>query len=295
MKRKHVNLLLAAILVAGVALLMLDGNDEPKDTPLTPLQPEDVTQLRIEHPEADAIALEKDGDEWMLTAPVAARSDRYEVNSLLALATTPMHKQFPSDGVDLAALGLAPPKYSVTLNDTRIAFGDTEPLQHQRYVQLGDRVALIDDLGSAAFDADHADLVAKTLLPDGAELQRVALPDLTLVRTADGWQSEPLDASATPERIAPLVEAWSRARAMWNAAENEESPQGEAVALSLAGGEQIHLLVVAREPQLVVSRPDYGVRYHLSKALGEELLKLAPPPAEEEVPSLQPGVDAHDQ
>lgn len=279
MKRKHVNLLLALLLLGLAAALYFGSQEQEPPAPLTALAPAEIERVRIEHADAPAIVLEKEGGEWRLSEPVQARSDGFEVNSLLALAEADTHKRFAAAEVDPASLGLSPPKYTVILNDTPIAFGDTEPLQHQRYVQIGEEIALIDDLGSAAFDEDFSDLVAKTVLPQGAELVRLELPGLTLLRENGGWRSEPPDDGASAERIEATVEAWQRARAMWNAAETEEAPQGEPVRLLTEDGETVDLVVIAREPQLIVSRPDYGVRYHLSKDLAGELLQL--PPADE--------------
>ena len=72
---------------------------------------------------------------------------------------------------------------------------------------------------------------------------------------------------------------------MWNARTPEgAADSGEIVRLELADG-TVELRVVAREPQLLIDRADYGVRYTLSKADADKLLKLpqpAPTPASAE-------------
>ena len=275
MNRKYLNLALLVLFLGLGAVLYFGDEQDEEETPLTALAAADVERVQIDHPQQTPTVLVKQDGDWRLSSPVEARADNFEVNSLLALADTPVHKQFPAAGTDLAGLGLSPPKYTITLNNRVIDFGDTEPLQHQRYVMLDDEVALIDDLGSAAFDEDPSDLVAKTLLPDGARLSRIELPNLVLVRKDDRWQSEPGRPEATSERIETLVDAWSRARAMWNEA-MPETGGGDPLTLVLEEGREIHLIVAAREPQLILERPDYGVRYHLSKALADELLRLPP-------------------
>ena len=66
---------------------------------------------------------------------------------------------------------------------------------------------------------------------------------------------------------------------MWNAAEPPEGSKGDAVKLTLDDGRTIDLVVVARDPQLVLSSKALGVRYTLSKALVDELFKIPSPPS----------------
>jgi hypothetical protein len=65
---------------------------------------------------------------------------------------------------------------------------------------------------------------------------------------------------------------------MWNEMATDAKAGGERVKITLAGGATREWVVVAREPQLKLLRPDLGVTLVLSKALADELLKLPPPP-----------------
>lgn len=278
MKRSHLNLVLLVVAGGLGATLWFGQKKEEKGPPLTPLEQGAITRIAVEHPGQPVIRLEKKGETWFLTEPVQSPTDKYEVGGILSLADLELKTKLDA-GVDRKELELDPPKYSVTLDDTRIEIGGTEPIKYRRYVSSGGVIGLVDDPPSAALDADYSDLVSKSLVPEGATLRRIELPGLTLEKSADGAWSSPQQGEAKPAQVAQLAESWRNAKAMWNAAEPPGEPVGDAVRLTLDDGRTIDLVVVTRDPQLVLSSKALGVRYTLSKALVDELFKIPSPPA----------------
>lgn len=287
MNRSRLNLvLLVSAAALGVGVWFAQEKVE-KGPPLTALTAEALTSIRIEHPGRDAIALEKRDGQWALTAPVAARVDDFEINGLLALVDREAKQSLDLAQVKLPELGLEPPKYTITLNDTEVAFGDVEPLQYRRYVKVGDAVSLIEDPPSSALDADYADLVAKSLFALDARIEKISVPKLTVTRGSEGtWSAVPADPKSSPDRLQKFVDSWKSARAMWNELATDRKPKGEAIKITLAGGEEHAFVLIAREPQLKLYSPLTGVNYVLSKALESELLQLP------EIPEPRVATDA---
>lgn len=282
MKRSHLNLALLVVAGGLGAAVWFGQKKEEKGPPLTTLDQASVTRLALEYPGQPAIRLQKQKDgKWLLTEPVQAQTDPYEVNGILSLASLEVKSKLDA-GIDRKPLDLDPPKYVVTLDDTRVAIGGTEPIKYRRYVATGGLVGLIDDPPSAALDADFSDLISKAVVPEGAELTRIELPGLSLNKDKDGVWSSPQQPDAKPAQVAQLAEGWKNARAMWNASDPPEGSTGDAVRLSLADGRVIDLIVQARDPQLVLARKDLRVRYTLSKALADELFKIPAAPAPED-------------
>ncbi|MFA5938437.1 MAG: DUF4340 domain-containing protein [Sinimarinibacterium sp.] len=280
MKHTQLNLGLA-VAVAGLAVAVWVSREKPEQhLPLTPLAEADLKTIAIGHPDAKTIRLEKirleqGGEAWRLTEPVNAPTDALEVSSLIGLAKLDVLRSLPLGEVQPGELGLDPAKFTVTLNDIELAFGDTEPIEYRRYVKADSQVALVSDPPSAALDADYSDLVSKDLIPATAKILRIEVPGLIVRRGEDdkGWIA---DGAADTEQLQAFAEAWKNARAMWNARMPEgAAASGETVRIVTAEGE-IQLRVAAREPQLLIDRPDYGLRYTLSKADADRLLKLAP-------------------
>lgn len=290
MKRSHLNITLSVVVVALGALLWFSREKDEVFPPLTPLARDAVTAIEIAHPDRPLIRLQKQGPQWRLLAPVEAPADEFEVASLLSLADTDVKRSLPAAEVDLAELKLEPPQYRITLDDQVLAFGDSEPIEHRRYVRSGDRIALVLDPPSAALDADYSDLVAKQLVPADAEIRRIELPGLTVTREdGDGGWRSPEQSDAEAARIEALVKAWQDLRAMWNAARPADAGDaGDPVRLVLADGE-LNLRIVEREPQLKIDNPAYGVRYTVSRAELDKLLKLpAPEPEPSPTPTAAP-------
>ena len=289
MKRTHLNAGLAVV-VAGLAVAVWFGQkkDEDKKPPLTSLAPAAVETIAIEHQGSPTIKLVRQNGAWMLTAPVQAEVDPFEVNALVGLADTGLQQKL-SEG-DLKELGLAPARYRVTINDQTIDFGGEEPLKYRRYVLVNSKeLGLINDPGSAAFDADYSDLVAKNLLPANAEITRIAAPGLSLEKTAAGVWNSPDHPEAKPEQLLALVNAWKNAKAMFNGALDPEDIKAEPVTLTLADGRTLGFNIAARDPQLVLARPELGVRYTLAKTDADTLLKLGA--AAQPAAPITPGAD----
>ncbi|MDB5968309.1 MAG: hypothetical protein JWQ90_759 [Hydrocarboniphaga sp.] len=277
MKRAHLNIgLLVIVAGLGVAVWFGQKKAEEKKPPLTSVEKAAVTSIAIEHPGSPAIRLAKQNGVWMLTAPVQAETDPFEVNALVGLADTGVQQTLAA--VDLKELGLAPARYRITLNEHSIDFGGEEPLKYRRYVLVdGKQIELIDDPGSAAFDADYSDLVAKNLLPASADITRIAAPGLSIEKTAGGVWLSPDHPQARPEQLLAVITAWKNAKALFNAAIDPEDAKAEPVTLTLSDGRTLGFNIVSRDPQLVLSRADLGVRYTLSKADIDMLLKLGTP------------------
>ena len=283
MKRTYLNLALLVVALGLGAAVFFSQKKEEKGPPLTALKADELTRIAIDHPGAPLIRLEKQGGRWFLTEPVKGEVDEFEINALVALAATEAKEKL--EGAQLAELELDPPKYTITLNDTAIAFGGVEPLQYRRYVKVGDVVSLIEDPPSAALDQDYADLVAKGLFPVGAELSRIELPKLTLARADGKWTVAPADPRAGADQMQKLADGWKNARAMWNEQAKDASAKGERVKVTLKDGTVREFVVAAVDPQFKLYRPDLGVNLVLSKALADEMLKLPEPAKEEPKPA----------
>lgn len=274
MQRSHLNLVLIAT-IAGLGAAVYFSQEKPeKHLPLSALTAEAVNRIVIEHPGRPRIALEKAGAQWRITEPVKVDADALEVANLTSLAALERKSTVATDA-NKADLGLSPAKYQITLNQQTLEFGDVEPLSAQRYIATEGGIVTVEDPPETALDADYSDLVSKQLLPEDAEITGITLKGLSLTRAADGkgWNLTPDTPAASSDQKQRLVDGWKSARAMWNAAELPEGSTGDEVVIQLKDA-SLKFIVAAREPQLILVRPDLKVRYTLSKELEPELLQL---------------------
>lgn len=274
MQRNVLNVVLGlSVIGLGAAVFFSQKKDE-KGPPLTPLAVEAIQHIRIDHTGSPVIELTKQGGQWMLTAPVKAEADPFEVNGVLAVASLEAQTTLDPALVALKELKLDPSQYSVTLNDQKLEFGGEEPIKYRRYIRTNGKIVLVSDPPSAALDADYSDLVVKTLLPTGAVIQSIELPDFTIERTQDGkgWKLSQGDSEATSDAKQKLADAWKNARALWNAAAPKDA-EGDRIKVTTQTG-AIEFIITQREPQLILARPDLGVSYTLSAELMKEMLTL---------------------
>ena len=154
-------------------------------------------------------------------------------------------------------------------------------MSYYRYVETGGKIGLIDDPPASALDADYSDLVGKYVLPQGAQILSITVPGLKVARSADGksWAATPADSKAGSDALQKFVEAWSGARALWNADAKAElkplDPKAGTAIVTLKNGQVLELRhrQAAIRRSFVLERVDLKVRYNLAKDAVDSMLK----------------------
>jgi hypothetical protein len=77
--------------------------------------------------------------------PHDTKANEPKIERLLKIANTASTEHFPLPDGDRAQFGLDPPMAELRLDDTRLEIGGTHPIDHRRYVLVGDTVHLIND------------------------------------------------------------------------------------------------------------------------------------------------------
>lgn len=80
---------------------------------------------------------------WYRAGAASGRVDDAYVESLAALAATPVLQWRKASGVDLAKIGLAAPPVIVRLNGRVLAYGALAAFGPQRFVRVGSRIAVV--------------------------------------------------------------------------------------------------------------------------------------------------------
>lgn len=282
-KRNLLNLSLL-LLVLGLALLAWlepGKQDTPPPPKLTPLDPAAVERIRIERSNDAVEMLRRDG-RWQLTTPIATAANGTRTDAIVGIAALDSLSQQPISGLDLATYGLAAPKTRLWLNDTNIDFGTTTPLDHRRYVRVGDTLHLIPDLRYYQLIGHWSGYVSLHLLEEGTQLDRIELPQLVLVNDNGSWVPEPRPEHWSADTATALAQRWQNVQAM-EVREHKEAATGTEVRLHMRGQEQpLRFVIAARDPELVLVRPDLGLAYHLVASQAQELLELSAPQQEQE-------------
>lgn len=133
---------IAAALVAAV--LVVGRHEYLKDPPtLTELDPARITHIELDLPPAAAQVFERAADGAWRDPASGAPVDAARVQRLARLAETPVVRWIPVSAVTPSTLGLAPPSATVLVDGVRLAYGGLSALDDLRYVEVGDKVALV--------------------------------------------------------------------------------------------------------------------------------------------------------
>lgn len=277
-------LLLAALLaligvLAGLALLK-PGRESARKPPLTPLAPEAIASIRIERPNQVPIALERKENGWKMREPVAARANGFLVENLLAVVAAPVEATVATAESELERYGLATPLARAKLGEADIAFGAMHPFQSQQYVRYGGAVYLIASHFYGASAQKPEQYLDTRLLAQGTKLSELKLPDFSVSRKDGDWQRQPERATLSSDLINGFVIDWQQASALSVQRHSGKRPTAW-ITLTLepqATPASVRVGVIAREPELVLHRPDENLDYHFPAELGKRLLQLEPPP-----------------
>jgi hypothetical protein len=118
-----------------------DNNDAPGT--LLKLAPEAVTEVALAVGNSPEEHYAKRDGHWWRTDGTPARADDGRLSELADTAAAAVLSWRPLSDFTPAKIGLMPPLAALTLDGQRLEFGETSVTGPQRYVRVGDRVALI--------------------------------------------------------------------------------------------------------------------------------------------------------
>ena len=278
--------ILNLLLLLGVAALAAVAIYQPGIAPALPpvkistLTPQQISRIHIERTGKDAITLQKQDGHWRITNPRQLPADDGRVNSLLRLVQETSQARFPAKPDELHKYKLDKPAATLTLDDQTFAFGDIDPINGRRYIQIGTTVHLTTDMYFYQLDADLPAFVSTHLLPDKASISALNLPDLALTRDAQGhWQMQPDKPGLTADAIQTLLDAWRTTTALWVKHYAPGNAQGSITVQVKEPAQTLHFDIMARQPELILARPDLGLQYHFSAESAKALLGLNTPTA----------------
>jgi len=266
-----INLILLLIIV-GVSLYLTftsPDKDVVESVPISTVPAEQISNIRIERKDREAIHFSKDGDTWMMRAPFEVRARPQRIESLLGLLTSPSVDQLDAGQTALDRMNLQSPEVILRLDDEVFAFGDVNPLDQTRYVLYRDTIHLINDHLYPQLTTGAGFFIDTKVVPDDAAISVVQYPQFRLLRQEDRWQLESqLDIS--DERVQQLGRVWSELRA-GNVREYEPLDPLYEISVTLDNGEIIDYAVISDLPTLILARPDLKLQYHIPEYLSEQL------------------------
>ena len=271
---------LALLLLLGILLLVVvyepGKKVEPPPTKLTQLTPETVTHVHLKRATGKDIELVKESDDqWWMNNPYYLPANNFRVQSLLRLTQADSLSSHPLKDLQPATYGLDKPRAVVTFNrTTQIKFGNTEPLQHRRYVQIGELLHTVLDTFYYQAAGDPTNYLSYNLLPPTVEITKLALPDLQLVRQDGQWQRTPPHADQSADASIELINHWQHAQALELRATDIKDGKAD-IKIFIAGqAEPIRFRLLQTEDETSLIRLGDGLQYIIANEVHQRLLSL---------------------
>ncbi len=275
-------LLVTVALLAGVVLWEPGLRGPAPPDRLSHIPARDIRQIAISRPAQADVRLQRRDTRWHLVEPIALPANELRVRSILRVLNATSHGRMRAASQDLERFGLAAPKASLVLDQLRLDFGDSEPLDGRRYVRLGDTVHLTDDDTLHQLTTSAASLVHDG--PLGPDPQPVAiwLAETSLRLEDKRWILAPERPTVGADAILRLVDAWRQAQAISVRTAAAPGADGKTVRVELAGAHRVlEFQALESEHDLILVRPDVGVQYHLPQPSADRLLRLKGTPEQQ--------------
>ena len=140
---------LAAAALGTAVWLELGRERQLAPQPLTTLDPATVRRIEIRCHDCRTRRFERDAGGWRMLEPYAQPANADAVARLLSVVHAPVRTRAPLREYDPAKLGLAPAQFTLTFDEVTIEIGNEDPIEHDRYVHVGDELLRVPDRFSA--------------------------------------------------------------------------------------------------------------------------------------------------
>lgn len=253
---RHIVLLAVVVAALGVGIrLELKREEKFLPAPLTSIDPIEARTLSIRCPDCRTRRFEHRAKGWWMLEPYPLRADDAAVTRLVAVARAPVRKKLDAGSYDLAKLGLDPPRIDVSLDNVAIAFGDEDPIEHDRYARVGGELFRVPDRFSARLLES----------PEGEIDRHVIDTDAVVVEVSIDGQ---------PPR-ADLAAAWKNALAAQLQPAVGDDANAVPATVELADGTKLDFTIHRENEHYVVRRGDIGLDYLVGEAQARALLGKA--------------------
>ncbi|MFV1993505.1 MAG: DUF4340 domain-containing protein, partial [Acidiferrobacterales bacterium] len=264
------------------------GKDkEARETPLTSLTAEDINKINsieIRRKNLADLSFKKTGQAWRLVKPFSARANKFNVNALLHITTTPVESSFTATAQELEKFGLSNPATVLTLDEYTIIVGRSHPLKNSRYVLSENTISVLPVQALRILENSENDFINNRLLNEGMKLSEILLPGVKISEKEGQWKVSTKKINGKNKKIPAdklndFIAEWENARALTVLRYSGRQAVAK-IKLKIKGknaaGKAINnitLGILAYEPEFVLYRKDEDLEYRFPQEAGKRLLQ----------------------
>ena len=151
-QRQRLFLVAVAVLLGALAAWTQWRQPAPPPATVLALDPTTIARIDVQAGTTPWRRFEKRDGTWWMVEPHVAPADPEHLDRLANIAAAEVLRWRPASDFDAVRIGLEPPFAVLRLDGHELVFGGLAALAPQRYVRVGDHVALI----GARFTGDLA-------------------------------------------------------------------------------------------------------------------------------------------
>ncbi len=270
--------LAAVVLLLALAAWLLPERSPPRETvPLTTLKPGMIDSIRISNHRGEFL-LERRATGWVMSQPYNVAANEFLIHKLLQITQADSLERFPVPTGRLVEFGLEPPQAVLDLGPVHMEMGGTDPINHRRYLRIGDTLHLIQDRFPHHLLAGAEAFVNLGLVPPRQTLTAIRAPGWRLAKGEDGrLVLDPPDEALSVDDLQRKLQRWQQAQAT-RAVPLQGDTAAPELELTLEGeASPLRYRIIERDNRVLLLRSDLGLAFRLPG--GSDLL-LPPTPQE---------------
>ena len=190
-RNARINAILAALVAALAVLAWWQVRSEigQREPALSTLDPSTVGRIHVRCTQCVAREFVRSDGDWRMRAPYPLDADDALVGRLLAIAGSPVRARHAIADFDPAKIGLAPPLMTLELGALIFEIGMADALRGDRYVRVGDVIAMVPDRFSPFLMATPESELDRHLLPRGTSIVALRIDGVDAPQRIDAWRS----------------------------------------------------------------------------------------------------------
>jgi len=259
---------LLLLLVIGIAAFLYfkpkTVEDKPEQFKLSTLKADEITRIEVSLRKGTPVVLEREGEQWFLTAPFRARADNFEARRLADLVRAVSDQKLPA--TDLGRFELEPPFATVILDKQTFTFGTINRMLKAQYVMTGDSVFMVNPQYAQAIPPQPERMADNRLwtTPE-QQIVGVELPKFKVEQVDGNWVVTPKPPiTPTQDDLNRFIDEWKLSSGTLTQPAKLK-PSKEQAIVRMKDGKSVTVNLASRDPEFIVIRPDEGLQYHLSR------------------------------
>jgi len=259
---------LLLLLVIGIAAFLYfkpkTVEDKPEQFKLSTLKADEITRIEVSLRKGTPVVLEREGEQWFLTAPFRARADNFEARRLADLVRAVSEQKLPA--TDLGRFELEPPFATVILDKQTFTFGTINRMLKAQYVMTGDSVFMVNPQYAQAIPPQPERMADNRLwtTPE-QQIVGVELPKFKVEQVDGNWVVTPKPPiTPTQDDLNRFIDEWKLSSGTLTQPAKLK-PSKEQAIVRMKDGKSVTVNLASRDPEFIVIRPDEGLQYHLSR------------------------------